>query len=67
MPVVTDNTPELFETRMTDALAWVGSRQVPQYVTVNAWNEWTEGSVLEPDTYWGTSKLDALAKAAKSR
>ena len=35
--------------------------------TLNAWNEWTEGSYLEPDSRTGDSHLKALARAVSER
>lgn len=33
----------------------------PRILTINCWNEWTEGSYLEPDTVHGLQYLEAVA------
>ncbi len=60
-PVIVNNTPERFRV----ALAQVKERMAfspaqPKVLTLNAWNEWTEGSYLEPDTHDGYAYLEAI-------
>ena len=59
MGVMSDNTPENFRIaleRTRDRLAELG---LPTF-NINCWNEWTEGSMLEPEEEYGTGYLEAL-------
>jgi hypothetical protein len=54
-------TPEQFREALTAARRHVEQHNVaPPMITINAWNEWTEGSYLLPDTVHGTRFVEAI-------
>ena len=42
------------------AIGWLGGRHGAEILNINAWNEWTEGSYLEPDTRNKLAYLEAV-------
>ncbi len=59
--IVNDSTPDKFEACLVENRAFCEKNEI-QTFTVFAFNEWTEGGYLEPDTKWG----DGYAKAIKN-
>lgn len=66
--VVVNNSPQAFEKALHSAKQFALS-QLPagkRLITLNSWNEWTEGSYLEPDAEHGKAYLDAVRKVFRS-
>ena len=60
-PVMVGNTPAAFrEASETIKDRLLASATQPKIITVNAWNEWPEGSCLEPEKEFGYGYLEAL-------
>ena len=56
------NTPEAFEGALELFRERLSRRAGPNLLSINAWNEWTEGSYLEPDKVTGMGYLEAIAR-----
>ena len=62
-PVLVNNSPENFERALRNAKAHLDKRpKLPRLLTVNSWNEWTEGSYLQPDDLYGYGYLEAVKR-----
>jgi hypothetical protein len=59
---VVNNTPALFEQWLRTSYERAGDDGI---VFINAWNEWAEGTHLEPDERWGGAFLDAVASVTR--
>jgi hypothetical protein len=58
---ITGNTPARFKAALAAVKERLEKRPANQrVVTLNSWNEWTEGSYLEPDTVHGLAYLEAI-------
>ena len=59
--VVVDNTPNNFKGALLDMKEYLArSPGAHNTFMINCWNEWTEGSYLEPDVVTGMAYLDAV-------
>jgi lipopolysaccharide biosynthesis protein len=62
--VYRDATPEKYEEWLrVEASRLLERTDLPPLLFVNAWNEWAEGSHLEPDDRWGLGYLAATKRA----
>jgi hypothetical protein len=60
---IKNSTPSEFEKYLRIAKEWTDKHNPQQrLITINSWNEWTEGSYLEPDKSYGYKMLEAVKK-----
>jgi hypothetical protein len=64
LPVVQGNTPENFGKALRSAKAFLDhtTELKEKILTINSWNEWTEGSYLEPDIQNKYEYLNQISK-----
>jgi len=65
---VSSNTPSRFrEALELTKQRLLAQKDNPRILNINCWNEWTEGSYLEPDTVHGMKYLDAVREVFGKR
>lgn len=65
-PVLSGNTPEHFERALRECARRMSEKGCRTF-NINCWNEWTEGSMLEPEEEFGYGYLEALKRVFGSR
>ena len=60
MNTISGNTPERFRDALAATKKKLNENGNENILTINCWNEWTEGSYLEPDTINKMSYLEAV-------
>lgn len=61
MATIGENTPEAFKNALQQTRTRILQRPAKDRIlNINCWNEWTEGSYLEPDTVHGLQYLQAV-------
>ena len=63
--VLAGSTPAKYQAWLSDLVAASENNRVfgERIVAINAWNEWAEGTYLEPDVHYGAAYLNATSRA----
>ena len=61
-PILVGNTPEKFGKYLREVANFAKETLDEPMIVINAWNEWTEGSYIEPDTINGYGYLEEIKK-----
>jgi lipopolysaccharide biosynthesis protein len=57
------STPERFEHWLSELVKTMPKRELPEdFIFINAWNEWAEGTYLEPDIKHGYKHLEVIER-----
>ncbi|HET7117463.1 MAG TPA: glycoside hydrolase family 99-like domain-containing protein [Hanamia sp.] len=68
MGMVLNNSPKKWEGFLRETKSWIDQHpESDGIVTLNSWNEWVEGSYIEPDTVHGIQYLEAVRKVFGAR
>ena len=59
-PMIAGHNPDLYRQMLTAAKETIAEHGLRPWISCEAFNEWLEGSYLEPSTQWGFSYLDAI-------